>query len=175
MFVRVGVPQQIRPADLSDMNLPAGLAARIAADTNDKLIAQAEAAKAGAIKELLETVGNIEKRLSTSNGRIHDSLLEKARVASANMRDLVTNYDNDFQILDAIDTVDKRITQATSEQVKNNATVREAAVRASKNVQTTLKNAAAKPAPIKMSQEQAGQILSGNDTGLGWDDLPDFS
>ena len=175
VFVRVGVPQQIRPADLSDMNLPAGLAARIAADTNDKLIAQAEAAKAGAIKDLLETVSNIEKRLSTSNGRIHDSLLEKARVASANMRDLVTNYDNDFQILDAIDTVDKRITQATSEQVKNNATVREAAVRASKVVQTTLKNAAAKPAPIKMSQEQAGQILSGNDTGLGWDDLPDFS
>ena len=42
-------------------------------------------------------------------------------------------------------------------------------------MQTTLKNAAAKPAPIKMSQEQAGQILSGNDTGLGWDDLPDFT
>ena len=160
-YIKVGVPQQIRPADLEGMNLPAGLAAQIAEDTNRVLIEQAEVAKQGALKDLLKAVETVETQLSKTDPRIHDSLIEKARLASRNLRDFTTSYDNNPAVLEVLDVIDDKITSSNSEQVKHNSTVREAAVRAAQMATKSIKHIQAAPSTASPITTQQGQAVLG--------------
>ncbi len=156
-YIDVGVPQQIRPADLDGMNLPAGLAADIAARTDAHLIQQAEIAKTTAIEELSKAVENVERQL-TSGRRLHDSLISNAQNASRNLREFIDSYDNDPRIAEVCDAVDDRIASSTLEQVKNSPTLRFQAIRAASTASKALKKVSSGPA----TSAPTGTIITGD-------------
>jgi|TARA_R110002012_G_scaffold279239_1_gene467170 hypothetical protein len=159
-YINIGVPQQIRPADLDGMNLPAGLAADIAARTDAHIIKQAEAAKTGAVEELMKAVDNVEKQL-TSGKRLHDSLIENAKNASRNLREFTDSFDHDVRLIRACEIVDERIASSSLEQVRNSETLRAQAVRAATTASESLKKVASAP-PISSAPAQAGTIITGD-------------
>lgn len=129
-YIRVGVPQPIQPCDLAGLSLPAGLAADIAERTNAKHAAAAEAAKDAAMRELIKELDKVSQQL-TNGKRIHQSILDNARLASRNLREFTEGYDNDPRVLAIAEVVDQRIASIPNiEQVKNSVTLREQAVRA---------------------------------------------
>lgn len=162
-YINIGVPQQIRPADLDGMNLPAGLAADIAARTDAHIMQQAEAAKTAAVEELAKAVDNIEKQL-TSGKRLHDSLISNAQNASRNLREFTDSFDNDPRLIEACDIVDDRIASSTLEQVKNSETLRAQAVRAASTASKSLKKVAS--APAVSAPAEVGSIHIGDDSIL---------
>ena len=151
---------KIRPADLDGMNLPAGLAADIAARTDAHIIKQAEAAKTGAVEELMKAVDNVEKQL-TSGKRLHDSLIENAKNASRNLREFTDSFDHDVRLIRACEIVDERIASSSLEQVRNSETLRAQAVRAATTASESLKKVASAP-PISSAPAQAGTIITGD-------------
>ena len=160
-YISIGVPQQIRPADLDGMNLPAGLAADIAARTDAHIMQQAEAAKTAAVEELAKAVDNIEKQL-TSGKRLHDSLISNAQNASRNLREFTDSFDNDPRLIEACDIVDDRIASSTLEQVKNSETLRSQAVRAASTASKSLKKVASAPAVSAPVPAEVGTIITGD-------------
>ena len=130
IYIKVGVPRPIQPCDLTGLALPAGLAAEIAERTNAKHAAAAEAAKDAMMRDLIKELDKIAKQLTTGK-RIHQSVLDNARLASRKVREFTEGYDNDPRVLEVAEIIDQRISSIPNiEQVKNSATLREQAVRA---------------------------------------------
>ena len=138
IYIRVGVPRPIQPCDLTGLALPAGLAAEIAERTNAKHAAAAESAKDAMMRDLIKELDKVAKQLTTGK-RVHQSVLDNARLANRKAREFTEGYDNDPRVLAIADLIDDRIASIPNiEQVKNSATLREQAVRAAEAGSKTL-------------------------------------
>ena len=161
-YITVGVPQPIQPCDLTGLSLPAGLAADIAERTNAKHAVAAEAAKNAGMQDLIKELDKIAKQLTTGK-RIHQSVLDNARTASRKVREFTEGYDNDPRVLAIADLIDDRIASIPSiEQVKNNATLRERAVRAAEAGSKTLAEVVKSPSTATPAAPAASNVIVGD-------------
>lgn len=161
-YITVGVPQPIQPCDLAGLSLPAGLAADIAERTNAKHYAAAEAAKNAGMQDLIKELDKVAKQLTTGK-RIHQSVLDNARTASRKVREFTEGYDNDPRVLAIADLIDDRIASIPNvEQVKNNATLREQAVRAAEAGSKTLAEVVKGESTTTPAAPAASSVVTGD-------------
>ena len=155
-------PQPIPMCDMSKLNLPAGLAADIAARHEAAITKQLEGAKDAAIEGARDHMVNVEKQL-TDGKRLHQSLLDNAKRHAALLRGMVQGYDNDPRVLQIADLIDEQIGSISNiEQVKNSVTLRERAVRAAKTAHKGLAAVAAAPSTAQPVSAQADELITGD-------------
>jgi hypothetical protein len=155
-------PKPIPTCDMSALNLPAGLAADIAARHEAALSTQLEGAKDYAIAEARDHMGNVEKQL-TKGERLHQSLIDNAKRHAALLRGMVQGYDNDPRVLAMADLIDEQIGSIGNiEKVKNSATLRASAIRAAQTAHTTLGQMSQAPSTAKSVAPAASNVVVGD-------------
>jgi len=160
--VSVTPPQPIPMCDMSALNLPAGLAADIAARHKAALSTQLEGAKDAAIRGALEHMANVEKQL-TEGKRLHQSLIDNSKRHASLLRGMVEGYDNDPRVLEVADLIDQRIGSIPSiEQVKNNSTKRGQAIRAASTASKALAAVAKAPSTAQPVAPAASNVIVGD-------------
>lgn len=145
--IEVTPPQPIPVFDADKLQLPAGLAAEIAARHEQTLAKQLEGAKDAAIDGAKAHMQTIEQQL-TEGKRLHQSLLDNAKRHAELLRGMVQGYDSDPRVLQLADLIDEQIGSIQSiDHVKNSTYLRESAVRAAKTVAKGLSDISAAPKP----------------------------
>ncbi len=155
-------PQPIPTCDMSALNLPAGLAADIAARHEAALSTQLEGAKDAAIDGARDHMGNVEKQL-TDGKRLHQSLIDNAKRHATLLRGMVQGYDNDPRVLQIADLIDEQIGSIGNiEKVKNSATLRATAIRAAQTAHKTLGAVSKAPSTAKPVAPAASNVVLGD-------------
>jgi len=155
-------PQPIPVCDMSGLNLPAGLAADIAARHEAALSTQLEGAKDAAIDGARDHMGNVEKQL-TEGKRLHQSLIDNSKRHASLLRGMVQGYDNDPRVLQIADLIDEQIGSIGNiERVKNSATLRATAIRAAKTAHKTLGDVAKAPSTAQTVAPAASTVITGD-------------
>lgn len=150
-YASVTPPQPLALVDLERYgSLPAGLAQQIADASTRQLERQLDTARTAAIDLLKDHLDVIVKQL-TDGKRLSDSLIENARHHSKMLRNLVKGYDNDPRLIALTDLIDEKISAVGKvEMWKNNASLKEASLRAAKTAAkglTQIKKATPAPQP----------------------------
>lgn len=155
-------PQPIPVCDMSGLNLPAGLAADIAARHEAALSTQLEGAKDAAIDGARDHMGNVEKQL-TEGKRLHQSLIDNSKRHASLLRGMVQGYDNDPRVLQIADLIDEQIGSIGNiERVKNSDTLRATAIRAAKTAHKTLGDVAKAPSTAQTVAPAASSVITGD-------------
>lgn len=159
--ISVTPPRPIPTCDMSALNLPAGLAADIAARHEAALSTQLEGAKDAAIEGARDHMATVEKQL-TEGVRLYQSLIDNAKRHAAMLRGMVKGYDNDPRVLQLADLIDEQIGSIKSiDHVKHSTIVRDRAVRAAKTVSKGLSDLAAAP-KANPAPASADSIVTGD-------------
>jgi len=144
--VMIRDPQPIPVFDADKLQLPAGLAAEIAARHEAALSAQLENAKGIIISEAEEHLKKVEVQF-TQGQRLSQSLIDIAAHHARQLRGISEGFDNDPRVLALADLIDDQITSLG--EVKNAKGWRgEVAARAASNAVKSIK--AIKSSPIKV-------------------------
>ena len=155
-------PQPIPMCDMSALNLPAGLAADIAARHEAALSTQLEGAKDAAIDGARDHMANVEKQL-TEGKRLHQSLIDNAKRHATLLRGMVQGYDNDPRVLQIADLIDEQIGSIGNiEKVKNSATLRATAIRAAQTAHKTLGAVSNAPSTAQPVTASNGNVVMGD-------------
>lgn len=160
--VSVTPPKPIPMCDMSALNLPAGLAADIAARHEAALSTQLEGAKDAAIAGARDHMSNVEKQL-TEGKRLHQSLIDNAKRHATLLRGMVQGYDNDPRVLQIADLIDEQIGSIGNiEKVKNSATLKASAVRAAQTAHKTLDAVSKSASTAKPVAPAASNVVLGD-------------
>ena len=155
-------PQPIPTCDMSALNLPAGLAADIAARHEAALSTQLEGAKDYAIAEARDHMGKVNRQLDKGK-RLHQSLIDNAKRHAALLRGMVQGYDNDPRVLAIADLIDEQIGSIGNiEKVKNSPTLRAKAVRAAQTAHVTLGKLSQAPSTAQPVAPAASNVVLGD-------------
>ena len=160
--VTIGAPEPLPVFNVDSLALPAGLAADIAQRHHDRLTKQLDGAKQAAIEGAQKHMDVVEKQL-TDGKRLHQSLLDNAKRHATLLRDMVEGYDNDPRVLEVADLIDQRIASIPNiEQVKNNSTKRDQAIRAAGTASKALAAVAKSPSTAQPVAPAASNIVTGD-------------
>lgn len=155
-------PKPIPMCDMSALNLPAGLAADIAARHEAALSAQLEGAKDAAIDGARDHMANVEKQL-TDGKRLWQSLIDNAKRHATLLRGMVQGYDNDPRVLQIADLIDEQIGSIGNiEKVKNSATLKATAIRAAQTAHKTLDAVSKSTSTAKPVAPAASTVVMGD-------------
>ena len=160
--VTIGAPEPLPVFNVDTLALPAGLAADIAQRHHDRLSKQLDGAKQAAIEGAQKHMDVVEKQL-TDGKRLHQSLLDNAKRHARLLRDMVEGYDNDPRVLAIADLIDDRIASIPNiEQVKNNGTKRDQAIRAASTASKSLAEVAKAPSTATPAAPAASNVIVGD-------------
>jgi hypothetical protein len=160
--VTIGAPEPLPVFNVDTLALPAGLAADIAQRHHDRLSKQLDGAKQAAIEGAQKHMDVVEKQL-TDGKRLHQSLLDNAKRHARLLRDMVEGYDNDPRVLEVADLIDERIGSIPNiEQVKNNGTKRDQAIRAAGTASKALAAVAKAPSTATPAAPAASNVIVGD-------------
>ena len=161
-YASISTPQPIPACDVSHLNLPASLAAKIAEQHQAALSSQLEGAKDAAIEGAREHMSTVEKQL-TDGKRLHQSLIDGARRHADLLRGMVSGYDNDPRVLAVADLIDEQISSIGDiNKVKHSETLRQSAVRAAKTAHKSLGEIAAAQSTAQPVAPAAATVVSGD-------------
>ena len=158
----VAPPKPIPTCDMSALNLPAGLAADIAARHEAALSAQLEGAKDAAIDGARDHMANVEKQLTVGE-RLHQALIDNSKRHATLLRGMVQGYDNDPRVLQIADLIDEQIGSIGNiEKVKNSATLKATAIRAAQTAHKTLDAVSKSTSTAQPVTASTGNVVMGD-------------
>lgn len=159
-YIKVRDPEPLSTPDLSNLNLPASLAAQLSERRTSALASQLEGAKQAAMSAARDHMDTIVTQL-TSGSRLSQSLIDNAKHHAVMLRDMISGYDNDPRVTALADLIDEKVVSAgTTERLKNSESLKQSAVRAAKTVSKGLGDIAKAPAPAVVAAPAA--IVTGD-------------
>ena len=109
-YVRIDVPKPVPAMDMAMYGcVPTDTLGKIVTASNEALALKFEAVKSRTIDDALKAVQTVVTQLSKDQPRMHQSVIEKARIASSQLRHMCDGYDGDTRLADIADIIDSEV------------------------------------------------------------------
>lgn len=109
-YVTIHDPKPMPVMDMARYGcVPTDTMGKIVAASNKALAQKFEEIKSETIDSALKAVEKVATQLSKDSPRLHASVIEDAKIASSQLRNICNGYDNDIRLSSIADTIDKEI------------------------------------------------------------------
>ena len=109
-YVTIHDPKPMPVMDMARYGcVPTDTMGKIVAASNKALAQKFEEIKSQTIDSALKAVEKVATQLSKDSPRLHDSVIEDAKIASSQLRNICNGYDKDIRLSNIADTIDKEI------------------------------------------------------------------
>ena len=160
-YIEIMDPKPVPAMDMAAYGcVPTSTMGQIVEASNAALARTLEDAKMEAIDRTLGTVQNIVDKL-TDGKRLSPSLLTNAKLASDNLRDMATGYDNDMKLTAIADMIDNKVLNVTDVTQWHGLEKKATALDAAKKTVNNLAIAKKAPPIADLSAATDSNIIAG--------------
>ncbi len=109
-YITINDPKPVPAMDMASYGcVPTSTMGKIVTASNKALAIKLEQAKSNTMDKALKAVEKIVTQLSKDAPRMHDSVIEHAKIASTELRNMADGYDGDLRLSKIADVIDKEV------------------------------------------------------------------